>query len=249
MLGLHANQRNFEIAKKENEVIFLEADYQKHYEGFDPNSPESMIGITLMQEEYLEQSIRLARLVEDSFKFKRKRTSRGVKQAGFWVLHNTYMPSILIETGFLTYKKEGAYLNSNNGQTKMSSSIIEAILAYKKNLDQNVGENIYEEIPSVGSNQTEQTALVYDDIIFKVQIAASSRDLKPKSYNFNGLTDISKEKVGGLYKYYYGNTSDLSEIRRLEANAKQKGYPSSFVVAFKDGEQINLTEALKTSSN
>ncbi|WP_456442467.1 N-acetylmuramoyl-L-alanine amidase family protein [Psychroserpens sp.] len=249
VLGLHANQRNFEIAKKENEVIFLEADYEKHYEGFDPNSPESMIGITLMQEEYLEQSIRLARLVEDSFKDKRKRNSRGVKQAGFWVLHNTYMPSILIETGFLTYKKEGAYLNSRNGQTKMSSSIIEAILAYKKNLDQNVGENIYEEMPSVVSTETKQKALLYDNITFKVQISAGPRDLEPKSYNFNGLSDISKEKVGNLYKYYHGNTSDLNEIRRLEANAKQKGYPTSFVVAFKDGEQINLSEALKTSAN
>ena len=249
VLGLHANQRNFEIAKKENEVIFLETDYQKHYEGFDPNSPESLIGITLMQEEYLEQSIRLARLVEDSFKFKRKRTSRGVKQAGFWVLHNTYMPSILIETGFLTYKKEGAYLNSKNGQSKMSSSIIEAIFAYKKNLDQNIGENIYEEMTPTDSNETTHTTLVYDNIVFKVQIAASSRDLEPKSYNFKGLTEISKVNVGGLYKYYYGNTSDLNEIRRLEAIAKQKGYTSSFVVAFEDGEQIKLSEALKTSSN
>lgn len=248
VLGLHANQRNFEIAKKENEVIFLEADHEKHYEGFDPNSPESMIGITLMQEEYLDQSIRLARLVEDSFKFKRKRNSRGVKQAGFWVLHNTYMPSVLIETGFLTYKKEGAYLNSKKGQLKMSSSIIEAILAYKENLDLNIGENINDD-STVGIDETKLPELIYKDITFKVQIAASSRSLKPKSYNFKGLTNISKEKIGKLYKYYYGNTSDLNEIRRLETIAKEKGYTSSFVVAFKDGEQIKLSEALKTSAN
>ncbi|WCO00932.1 N-acetylmuramoyl-L-alanine amidase family protein [Psychroserpens ponticola] len=249
VLGLHADQRNFEIAKKENEVIFLEADYQKHYEGFDPNSPESMIGITIMQELYLEQSISLARLVEDSFKDKRKRNSRGVKQAGFWVLHNTYMPSVLIETGFLTYKKEGAYLNSKNGQTKMSSSIIEAILTYKKNLDQNIGENIYEETPSISNQETKNVELIYNNIIFKVQIAASSRDLEPQSYNFKGLSEISKVKVGGLFKYYYGSTSDLNEIRRLESLAKQKGYTSSFVVAFEDGKQIKLSEALKTRAN
>ncbi|MEY8847473.1 N-acetylmuramoyl-L-alanine amidase [Psychroserpens sp. XS_ASV72] len=249
VLGLHANQRNFEIAKKENEVIFLEADYQKHYEGFDPNSPESMIGITLMQEEYLEQSIRLARLIEDSFKFKRKRNSRGVKQAGFWVLHNTYMPSVLIETGFLTYKKEGAYLNSKNGQDKMSNSIVEAILDYKKNLDQNIGENIYNDTGIEKNTDIEVSPLVYEGTVFKVQIAASSRDLEPKSYNFNGLTDLSKEKVGTLYKYYYGNTSDLNEIRRLEVIAKQKGYTTSFVVAFQDGKQVNLSEVLKSSAN
>ena len=249
VLGLHENQRNFEIAKKENEVIFLETDYQKHYEGFDPNSPESMISIALMQEKYLDQSISLARLVEDSFKFKRKRNSRGVKQAGFWVLHNTYMPSVLIETGFLTYKKEGAYLNSKNGQSKMSLSIIEAILAYKKNLDQNIGENIFEEIPTKDNEEPLDKELIYESINFKVQIAASSRDLEPKSYNFKGLTDISKVKVGNLYKYYYGNTSDFNEIRRLVDIAKQKGYASSFVVAFEDGKQIKLSEALKTSSN
>ncbi|MCB0382702.1 MAG: N-acetylmuramoyl-L-alanine amidase [Psychroserpens sp.] len=249
VLGLHANQRNFEIAKKENEVIFLETDYQKHYEGFDPNSPESMIGITLMQEEYLEQSILLARLVEDSFKYKRKRNSRGVKQAGFWVLHNTYMPSILIETGFLTYKKEGEYLNSKNGQAKMSSSIIEAILDYKKKLDQNIGENIYDDTSSIDIEETTELPLIYEHVVFKVQIAASSRDLEPKSYNFNGLSEISKEKVGDLYKYYFGSTSDYNEIRRLEIIAKQKGYTSSFVVAFQDDKQIKLSEALKTSSN
>lgn len=249
VLGLHANQRNFEIAKKENEVIFLEADHEKHYEGFDPNSPESYISLTLMQEEYLDQSIKLARLIEDSFKLKRKRNSRGVKQAGFWVLHNTYMPSVLIETGFLTYKKEGAYLNSKNGQSKMASSIIQAILDYKRNLDQNVGENIYNDTTSTESVISENEALVYEGVIFKVQIAASSRNLEPKSYNFKGLSEISKRKVGELYKYYYGNTSDLNQIRRFETEAKQKGYTSSFVVAFKDGEQINLSEALKTSAN
>lgn len=248
VLGLHANQRNFEIAKKENEVIFLEADHEKHYEGFDPNSPESMIGITIMQELYLDQSIKLARLVEDSFKLKRKRNSRGVKQAGFWVLHNTYMPSVLIETGFLTYKKEGAYLNSKNGQSKMASSIIEAILDYKENLDQNVGENIYTENTSTDSENSVEEA-IYEGVVFKVQIAASSRNLEAKSYNFKGLSEISKLKVGKLYKYYFGNTSDLNEIRRLETLAKEKGYTTSFVVAFKDGEQINLSEALKTSSN
>jgi N-acetylmuramoyl-L-alanine amidase len=172
-----------------------------------------------------------------------------VKQAGFWVLHNTYMPSVLIETGFLTYKNEGSYLNSKNGQTKMSNSIAEAILDYKKNLDQNIGENIYEETSAITANDTNETAQVYNNIVFKVQIAASSRDLEPKSYNFKGLTDISKEKVGGIFKYYYGNTSDLNEIRRMEVIAKQKGYTSSFVVAFEDGKQIKLSEALKTSSN
>jgi len=244
VLGLHANQRNFETAKKENEVIFLEDNYEKHYEGFDPNSPESLIGLTLMQEEYLDQSIQLANLIENNFTNKLKRKSRGVKQAGFWVLHNTYMPSVLVETGFLTYKKEGAYLNSNKGQTEMSTAIINAVLDYKKGLDLNIGEYVNEE--GTNDNMDER---IYTDIVFKVQIAASSRKLMPKPYNFKGLDDISREKVGNLYKYYHGHTSDFNKIKQLQSNAKHKGYDSCFIVAYRNGEKIALNEALKTTVN
>ncbi|HUH27432.1 N-acetylmuramoyl-L-alanine amidase, partial [Gelidibacter sp.] len=146
VLGLHENQRNFEIAKKENEVIFLEENYESHYDGFDPNSPESFIGLTLMQEEYLDQSTQLARLVQDNFTKTLKRNDRGVKQAGFWVLHNTYMPSILVETGFLTYKPEGAYLNSAKGQNEVALSIYKGLMDYKMILDRNVGQNVYKDV-------------------------------------------------------------------------------------------------------
>ena len=104
-------------------MIFLEKDFKVNYEGFDPNSPESIIGLTLMQEEYLDQSIMLASLIQDNFTNNLKRVNRGVKQAGFLVLHQSSMPSVLIETGFLTYKEEGAYLNSSNGQDQMAESI------------------------------------------------------------------------------------------------------------------------------
>lgn len=249
VLGLHANQRNFEIAKKENEVIFLEADYEQHYEGFDPNSPESLIGLTLIQEEYLDQSIALARAVEDNFQSQRKLKSRGVKQAGFWVLHNTYMPSVLIETGFLTYKKEGAFLNSNKGQIQMASSITDAVLNYKQHLDLNIGNGIYKQETEGITEVLEAESEIYDGIVFKVQIAASSKELEPKPFNFKGLETISREKVGKLYKYFYGETSDYAEIRRLELVAKSKGYSSAFVKAFKDNKSINLGTVLKTASS
>ena len=246
VLGLHANQRNFEIAKKENEVIFLEADYEQHYEGFDPKSPESLIGLTIIQEVYLDESIRLARQIEDNFKSQQKRKSRGVKQAGFWVLHNTYMPSVLVETGFLTYKKEGSYLNSKNGQSKMSKSITDAILDYKKQLDLNVGENIFQDTSTVS---TEEKPQIIDNVVFKVQIAASSKELAPKSYNFKGLSDISRVKVGKTYKYFYGYTSDYSKIKQYQLEAKAKGYKDCFVVAYRDGNKIDVSEALKSTSN
>ncbi len=244
VLGLHANQRNFDVAKKENEVIFLEENYDVHYEGFDPNSPESLIGLTLVQEQYLDQSIELASYIESNFNNKLKRKTRGVKQAGFWVLHNTYMPSVLIETGFLTYKKEGAYLNSSKGQKQMSTAIKDAILLYKSNLDQNVGELVI-----VENQEEEEPATTYKDITFKVQIAASSRKLETKPYNFKGLNTISREKSGSVFKYFHGETSDYNKIKALQIEAKQKGFKSCFIVSYKNGKRISLTEALKTPVN
>jgi N-acetylmuramoyl-L-alanine amidase len=256
VLGLHANQRNFEVAKRENEVIFLEEDYKSHYDGFDPNSPESFMAMTLMQEDYLDQSTQLAKFVQDNFTHKLKRNNRGVKQAGFWVLHNTYMPSVLIETGFLTNKSEGTYLNSNKGQNEMSSSIYNAIIDYKKILDQNVGENIYAE-PStpmvvkedapIETKDITAPEVIYDNIVFKVQLAASSNKLDPKAYNFNGLDDVSREKEGKLYKYFYGYTSDYNKIKQLQSEAQKTGYPECFIVAFKQGKRIDLNDALKTT--
>ncbi len=244
VLGLHANQRNFEIAKKENEVIFLEENYDFHYEGFDPNSPESLIGLKLVQEDYLDQSIQLASFVEENFNKKLNRNTRGVKQAGFWVLHNTYMPSVLIETGFLTYKKEGTFLNSSKGQKQMSHAITEAILLYKANLDQNVGENIEFDLLDGINND-----LIYNEIDFKVQIAASSKKLETKPYNFKGLGNISREKSGSVFKYFYGTTSNYTEIQKLKSEAKEKGFKSCFIVAYKKGKRISLSKALKTPVN
>lgn len=107
VLGLHANRQNFEVAKKENSVIYLEDNYEQRYSEYDINSPESVIGLTIMQEEFLDQSIELAKLLQDNFTKKLKRKDRKVKQAGFIVLHQTFMPSVLVETGFLTNKDEG----------------------------------------------------------------------------------------------------------------------------------------------
>ncbi|WP_053991190.1 N-acetylmuramoyl-L-alanine amidase [Mangrovimonas sp. TPBH4] len=253
VLGVANDQRNFEIAKKENEVIFLENNHEKHYEGFDPNSPESLIGISIMQEEYTENSIRLARMIEDNFSKILKRKSRGIKQASLWVLHNTYMPSVLVEVGFLTYKPEGQFLHSGSGQSQMANSIKNAVMNYKKYLEENVGESIFAE-EVIMDEEKELIAEVelpevYKDITFKVQIAASSKRLKLKPYNFNGLEVSSVEQAGNIYKYFYGETSDYNEIQKFQEVAKQKGYTGSFIVAYKNGARIDLSEALKTATN
>lgn len=258
VLGLHENERNFEIAKKENAVIFLEEDYEVHYDGFDPNAPESFIGLALMQEEYLDQSTQVARLVQDNFGKILKRVDRGVKQAGFWVLHNTYMPSILVETGFLTYKPEGTYLNSIKGQNEMSASIYKGIIDYKAILDRNVGQNVYKdfsksEILTENGEEDhepeEELEEIYPNTVFKVQLAASSKRIDLKPYNFNGLNGVSMEKDGRVFKYFYGNTSDYTEIKRLSEDVKSKGYPDSFIVAYQNGKRVSLAQVLNSVAN
>ena len=117
VLGLHANQRNFEVAKKENSVIFYEENYEENYDGFDPNNPESVIGLTLMQETYLNQSITAADAIQKSFVANLNRKDRTVKQAGFVVLKYTYMPSVLVETGFLTNVKRRSIFELIKGET------------------------------------------------------------------------------------------------------------------------------------
>ena len=140
VLGLHANKQNFEVAKKENSVIYLEDNYEQKYADYNINSPESVIGLTVLQEEFLDQSIQLAKLMQDNFTKKLSRKDRKVKQAGFIVLHQTFMPSVLVETGFLTNKSEGSYLNSTKGQNDMGTAIANAILSYKDGVDANFVE-------------------------------------------------------------------------------------------------------------
>ena len=247
VLGTKRSETNFNVAKAENEVILLEDDYEKHYEGYDPNAPESIIGLMLMNEDYLDQSILFASYVQNNFEKKLKRKNRGVKQEGFIVLHQTYMPSVLIETGFITNLSEGKYLSSDKGQTEMATSIKEAILKYRNSLNGVDDDLIIGNSGQVYTNNSD--AEIYPEITFKVQIAASTRKLETKSYNFKGLSNISREQINGIYKYYYGSTSNYNTIKAQKLEALEKGYSSCFIVAIKNGEQIPLNEALKTSSN
>lgn len=237
VLGLHANKKNLEVAKKENEVVLLEANYKENYKGFDPNSPESLIGITMLLEEYLDQSLQLASIVQSNMVNDLKRKDRKVKQAGFVVLYQTYMPSILIETGFLSNKTEGAYMNSKNGQSKFSKVIAAGIEEYLEQITMNT---VIDDVVILNESENKSS------IIFKVQIASGSKKLATKSYNFKGLKDVERVQVGSAYKYYLGDTSSFETIKDLHQQAKKKGYKDAFIVAFKDGKKVSVTEALKT---
>lgn len=246
VLGLHENDRNFEIAKKENSVILLEDNYKEKYEGFDPNSPEAVIGLTLMQEEYLDQSLLLASLIQNNFVNDLKRKDRLVKQAGFLVLRNTFMPSVLVETGFLTNTKEGAYLSSEKGKKEMAIAIYRAIKAYKNQLDVNTVVEVKPKPKPIKPKETKPKTKIIKGIDFKVQIASSSKKVKTAPYNFKGLQGVERLKIGAHHKYYYGKTSDYIKVKELQKIARSKGYTSAFVVAFKNEKKISVKEALKT---
>lgn len=325
VLGLHANKQNFEIAKKENSVIYLEDNYETRYADYDINAPESVIGLTIMQEEFLDQSIALAKMIQDNFSEKLKRNNRKVKQAGFIVLHQTFMPSVLVETGFLTNKNEGAYLNSTKGQIEMGTAIANAILQYKgatqinttnvpdaidksedpeivatvvtekvrkepvaveevkppavtvvekaveplkkeeqvvetttevvnpntvtapKEIDAKTTEVVNDLIESPVAVETDEK-VKKTNIVFKVQLMASSKDLPLVPENFNGLNLISKEPYKTLYRYMYGGTQSHREAQMMKTKAADKGYKTAYIVAYKDGARIPLVEALKLVS-
>ena len=224
VLGLHANQRNFEVAKKENSVIFYEEDYENTYAGFDPNNPESVIGLTLMQEEYLDQSITAASYIQNGFVNTLNRKNRNIKQAGFIVLKYTYMPSVLIELGFLSNKKEGAYLNSNKGQSEMANAISNAVIKYR--------DDFFNNLSSSNSVNNLDTDIIY----YRVQIAASNKLLELKPYNFRGLKSVNVVRDGAIYKYLYGKHKTLEEANNALKTAQDYGFNSSFVVTYKNNK-------------
>lgn len=259
VMGLTKNASNLEAAKKENSVITLEKDYQQKYEGFNPNAPESLMGMTLMQEEFLENSIALAGKIQDNFKDYMGLKSRGVKQAPFMVLHKAYMPRVLIEMGFISNKEEGARLDSEQGQDDVAQGIAEAIVSYKREFfgEEPNEPKIEKPVRRIVEKPVEviQTETVIENkempkadengIIFKVQLSASSKNLELVPSNFKGLQNITSLFENGFYKYMYGSTSSQETAKSLLQEAKSKGFTSAYLIAFKDGKSINIQDAIK----
>lgn len=251
VMGMSRTNTNLDVAKNENSVILLEKDYKEKYKGFDPKNPETLIGLKILQEEYLNQSIDLANKIEKNF-IGLKRKSRGIKQQPLWVLDASYMPSVLIELGFLSNKEEGSFLNSEEGQNKLAEAIATSILEFKKEYFIGSTNQIEEkdEIKEVENKKeivkTEESATsTKNEIIFKIQISASTRDLDTKPSNFKGLKNVTKLKDASIIKYYYEATNSYNEAKEYLEQAKEKGYESAFIVPFKNGEKINISEALK----
>lgn len=264
VLGLHKSEANLKVAQRENSSIFLEDDYKTTYEDFDPNSPESYITMTLMQSAYLEQSLLFASKVQTQFTERVGRKNRGVKQAGYLVLHQTSMPSVLIETGFLTNQEEEKFLNSDIGQDYMASAIYRAFKEYKNELEvkndqpkeekkQEVVEQkeveSKEEPKKNKKDKKREDEIKEEGVVFKVQIATSSvkKELVPE--NFNGVENVGLYEAGGLYRYTVGQEKNMGDANTLQLQLKEKGFTDAFIVAFKNGVRIPISEAIKLQEN
>jgi len=257
VMGLHKTESNLKVAQRENASILLEDDYESKYENFDPNSPESYIVLTLTQSAHLEQSLMFASKVQKEFTEKVGRYNRGVKQAGFLVLHQTAMPSVLIETGFITNREEEKFLASDIGQDYMASAIYRAFKEYKTEIeskglktedkkieDQNQKPEV-KEVVEEKKNKKDKKPEKEEGVVFKIQIATSSVKTELKPENFNGLEGVTLYEAGGLYRYTYGNEKSMNDANRLQLQLKEKGFKDAFIVAFKDGIRIPISEAIK----
>lgn len=236
-MGLHKTKGNLEVAKKENSVIVFEEDYSVKYEGFNPNSAESYIIFSLMQHTFLEQSLEVASLVQDQFRDRAHRKDRGVKQAGFLVLWHTSMPSILIETGFVSNEKEEAYLISEDGQEYLSSAIYRALKTYLVNLE--VDEELTDNRPTA-TNLDEPK----DDVWFRVQVTSSSKSVDSNHPVFKNYTNIFEYSENNTYKYTVGKYKSYDEVKKFQKDVKND-FQGAFIVAFNNNKRIKLKQAIE----
>lgn len=241
VLGLHRADDNFKIAQKENAVIELEENFEETYQGFDPNKPESYIIFNFINNHYLEQSMALAGMIQSQFKSRVGRKDRGVYQDGFLVLRETSMPSVLVELGFITNSTEELYLTKKKNQEYMASAIYRAVRDYKNKIDALEEADVpVVKVEKKVSNKVTPSG----DIVFRLQFLLSKKSLKKNNRNFKGLNNVWEYKSGVYYKYTLGKSTNLQEMLLLQKKYKSR-FPDAFVVAFKNGERIPVSQAKK----
>ncbi len=245
VMGLRYTEANLRVAQKENSVIFLEDNYEENYNGFDPNSTESIIAFSLSQTTYLDQSILIAQKIQEQFRDRVKRKDRGVKQTPLWVTRATNMPSVLVELGFISNPSEEDFLNSEIGQSYMASAIFRAVKEYKNELElssSNLAVTSFSNKIKVDStklffkNDTTQKG-----VIFKVQIKTSLEEKKITSI-MNYKVDIFKEKE--MFKYSIGNEKHFEKAKEIKKIAVENGYKDAFIIAFLNNKKIEISDAI-----
>jgi N-acetylmuramoyl-L-alanine amidase len=266
-MGLSRVDQNLEVAKKENAAITYEDDYEKKYQGYDPNSAESFIIFSYVQNTYLKQSLDFANSIQREFAGTAKRANRGVKQAGFLVLWKTAMPGVLIETGFISNPDEEKFLTSASGQSQIAASIFRAFHNYKLQIESRslYGTSKTDDADTSDkfeiTNTTTDTLVAddtlqpasksndpQDDIEFSVQISASKTPLSTTSTFFKGLKNIETFRTSTGYKYSVGRKKKYSEITEYIKIIKNY-FPDAFIIALRNGKIIPLKKALNEINN
>lgn len=244
VLGLHKSEANLDVAKRENAVIELEDDHDEHY-GFNPNSPEGHIMMSMAQNAYLDQSIYLASEVQNQFENRVSRHNRGVRQAGFYVLYKTTMPSILIELGFLSNPEEEKFLNSVQGQEYMASAVYRAIKDYKLFVDAKWEEN--------ESNKQEQLAnkentFEADGRVYRIQVYASKYKASENSKVYKDFGDVLVEQAtNGVYRYVVNGYSTYKDAAADLLDVTKKGYQGAYIVAYEEGKRVQVYDITSTN--
>lgn len=251
VLGLHRTESQAKIADRENSTIYLEADKGEKYKDFDL-SPDAIIARQLQLSVFLDQSILFASILQQEFK-KLGRYDRGVKQAGFLVLYKTTMPSVLIETGFLTNPGEEKFLGENDGQIRMANAMFSAFEKYKFSLEgvtSVTNKPIVEEVPEAPKQNLPSTVEPTKELItFRIQIETSEVKLANNAARFKGF-EVMEYQQDGFFKYTTGQfENDFKAANAYKNELRQKGFPNAFVVAFQNGERINLEKAIKLAEN
>ena len=252
VLGLHRTESQQKVMERENSIISLEEDKGAKYKAFDL-TPDAMIAIQLQQNVNLNNAIKFAGFLQSEFK-SISRFDRGVKQAGFLVLYKTAMPSVLIETGFLTNPNEEAFIGNAAGQEKMSNAMLKAFVKYKNAYE---GKTLTEDrvvIPqkpetkptsSTVADSASAVQIGLSDVFFTVQIVSSAEKLSLDAPKFKGVT-VKEYTQDNLYKYYTGMfIKDLEGAKKHKTAMQEKGFSSAFVIAFSNGERISIEKAIK----
>lgn len=255
-MGTSLDERNLQVAMKENSVITMEEDYTTNYEGFDPNSAESYIIFNLMQKTFQQQSVDFAGMIQDQFRERAKRSDRGVKQERFLVLWRTTMPAVLIETGFISNTSEEAYLTSSQGQEYLASAIYRAFRKYKENIEEKSDyaniDAAAEKIEDIPDREIRPKAILqkstetisHDDstIYYMVQVLTTTIGRPLDDPSFSNYGHVSEFKINNLYKYAVGRSTSYDQISG-SLDGVQKDFPGAFIIAVQAGKIISMEKA------
>jgi N-acetylmuramoyl-L-alanine amidase len=217
VMGLHKTTENLEVAKTENAAILAEDNYQENYDGFDPDSDEDYIMLSMMQTANIDQSIDFAMMVQEKLHSVGGVRNRGVKQAGFVVLYLTTMPGVLIETGYLSNAADEAYLLKEENQRKIAHAIAEAIVDYKSKHAPKT-TSVTCEMEAIRKSFQPKTEKVY-----RIGFATFRKTLPEGHPRFKGMNDLWHYYDKNGYNYTFGKADTMEEILKILDNARTNG--------------------------